>query len=60
MKAVQALGILALLVGGMALVLTIYGCLGDSKGDRARLLPYIIAGTSLTAGNLSYDLLLLH
>ena len=52
----QALGILALLVGGMALVLTIYGCLGDSKGDRTRLLPY----TSLTAGNLSYDLLLLH
>ena len=53
----QALGILALLAGGMALALTIYGCLGDSKGDRARLLPYIIAGISLTAGNLSYDLL---
>ena len=50
MKAVQALGILALLLGGVALAVMIYSCIGDSKGDRARLLPFFIAGLSLGAG----------
>ncbi|KAK7111454.1 uncharacterized protein [Littorina saxatilis] len=50
MKAVQALGILSLIMAVVALAFMIYNCFGESKGDRARLLPFIIAGICLASG----------
>ena len=47
----QALGILSLIVAVLGMACSVYGWLGDSKGDRARLLPYISGGICLAAGN---------
>lgn len=50
MKAVQALGILAIASAVAALVFMVYGLLGKGQGDRARLLPYFTAGLCFAAG----------
>ncbi|XP_025083802.1 uncharacterized protein LOC112557889 isoform X2 [Pomacea canaliculata] len=50
MKAVQALGILAMIIAVMGLFLITYGLAGHSKGDRARLLPYYCSCVCASAG----------
>ncbi|XP_076446462.1 uncharacterized protein LOC143283918 [Babylonia areolata] len=50
MKAVRALGILSLITAVLGIGFIIYSFIGDSKGDRARLLPHIMAGICLLAG----------
>ncbi|KAL8583289.1 hypothetical protein ACOMHN_043066 [Nucella lapillus] len=49
-KAVQALGILSLITAVLGVATMIYSFIGDSKGDRARFLPHILAAVCLLAG----------
>lgn len=49
-KAVQALGILSLITAVVGVATVIYSFIGDSKGDRARLLPHFMAAICLLAG----------